>query len=351
MPPKPRVYLRARQDLGAFRDGLASSLERRGFQVEKRDLSRLSDGGRFSGKSIVLDLSVPANLLEAYLWSRRTSDSHRALVVLEPFVSAPILSTPWFRRRFSVVFAASPVWAIELSAIQIPWPYKPPLELFQTDPFGGHSEKALDSAAASIQDVSLVLASKRSVVRGEQYSLRRRLLRKLEESSIPVAVAGDYWDSSTLEKALQGATATVKTLLVGAPAQLGCAWDSLRWKPQIYLGRVSSKLEAFSRARVTLIVENSDDYVSEKLIDAIAFGVVPLVVGSDPGRFGVPAAVHLYAESPADAVRVMKSVTESAIQEIRISGQDWLRAPEGPFDWERRAFQVICDTLEAMPPL
>jgi hypothetical protein len=45
------------------------------------------------------------------------------------------------------------------------------------------------------------------------------------------------------------------------------------------MGPVQDKIETLSRFRVSLVIENSNDYFSEKLLDSLFSGTIPVFVG------------------------------------------------------------------------
>ena len=63
-----------------------------------------------------------------------------------------------------------------------------------------------------------------------------------------------------------------------------------------YLGEVLDKRSVLSMYKYCLVIENSSDYLSEKLFDALLSGCIPIYVGPDLANFEIPGNLFLQAE-------------------------------------------------------
>jgi hypothetical protein len=75
--------------------------------------------------------------------------------------------------------------------------------------------------------------------------------------------------------------------------------------------------------------------MSEKLVDAILAGCIPVYVGADPQKFGIPS--DLYIKSPADARSVGQAVDlalELPHDEYLQKVKSWIELPETRKTWE-----------------
>lgn len=66
--------------------------------------------------------------------------------------------------------------------------------------------------------------------------------------------------------------------------------------PPNYRGELISKETKMREYKFALVIENSKDYVSEKLIEAITQGLVPVYVGPKLSDFGLPDNISVNAE-------------------------------------------------------
>lgn len=128
----------------------------------------------------------------------------------------------------------------------------------------------------------MVASNKISLIKGELYSLRRKTISENPD----LVLAGFGWDNSSGDFALKA----MKELAITA-----------RWKrfPKItglsspVAGRklvrpVANKINFVSQFKVSVVIENSLEYQSEKLLDALLAGTIPVYVGPDPRVFGIP---------------------------------------------------------------
>ena len=105
------------------------------------------------------------------------------------------------------------------------------------------------------------------------------------------------------------------------------AFGDLRMRPTNWLGPVEDKLTAFSRAQWTVIIENSPDYVSEKLIDAVVARAAPIYVGPKLETFGFPANIAIAcAPTSNSVVDALMSVSPERLTEVLHAGEAWLQS-------------------------
>jgi hypothetical protein len=175
----------------------------------------------------------------------------------------------------------------------------------------------LDKPQARIQErLVLINANKMSLISGELYSFRRELMH-----AFPIDTFGHHWTSKLSDR--------VKTLLgevkIALSNLLRPQFSSIRlwWArhPNIK-GPVSDKLKTLEKYQLAVVVENSTDYMSEKLFDALVAGCLPIYVGPDPTSYGIPE--HLVVRSDpnltsfsAALVRAQAVDTELWMQDLK----------------------------------
>jgi len=175
----------------------------------------------------------------------------------------------------------------------------------------------------------MINGDKRSAIKGSLYGLRRSVIRESQHRGMPLAVFGPGWDASAQARLTSGARAAARALASGTPPRLVEAFGGLAHRPFSWMGTVDDKQEAFASAPVAIVIENSADYVSEKLVDAIRGGAAPIYVGPPLSQFGLPDSLALpAAATAADVVRTVQSLTPSQIDEIVSAGGAWLESPD-----------------------
>jgi len=185
-----------------------------------------------------------------------------------------------------------------------------------------------------------VSANKSSFLKGELYGLRRRVYN-LEPD---LDVYGKDWDKGYLWTSAMAAKQFLSA--VRSPHRL-----SMRSLPQVLvnpknnLGEVENKLEAMSRYRQALVIENSSEYMSEKLVDAFCAGCIPIYVGASPHDFEIPANLVVSCSPKIESVQsgIKKAMSlDYAIWKTQV--RDWLSNPEVLH--RRKSVEVMAEVAE-----
>lgn len=250
-----------------------------------------------AARRLIKDLDIPA--------------SRAALVMLEPRVTAPSMYTAFVLEHYGHRFAPSPLWARQVGAEQFLWP-----QVVSTPPVSG-----VDWEFAA----TMINAEKRSAISGSLYGLRREVIRACDSRRIPLAVFGPGWDSPPGRRLWQGVKAMARALRARQLPHVVEALRSPAIQPTKYLGTIDDKASAFAVAPSAIIIENSRDYISEKLFDALSAGVAPIYVGPPLETFGIPANIAVECEPDASSIaRVVATLSEYRRSEITDAGREWL---------------------------
>lgn len=288
-----------------------SSLPTRIAELTGQEVTVISDG-QGDVPPTISQLVVASNVTRGLGIARKFKIPTRArfLVVLEPSATAPGLHSAKVVRQFGRVFVPSPMWKHQDNQEIFNWPQNTspnPLEPHST--FGA----------------TLIAANKFSAAPDSQYALRRQIIGAFDKRGIPLAVVGPGWTDSLpvrVKKLGKAALSQSRWTVRANPSRL---LDGALCSPKFPLGFMSDKREALSLAPVSIVVENSPDYVSEKVIDCIRCGIVPLYVGPSLSAFGIPSEVGL--EVRPDAQAVVSAFTEldsREVQERRRMGLEWI---------------------------
>lgn len=213
--------------------------------------------------------------------SMRHKNVTKVLVASEPEVVVPLNSHPKVLKEFDKVLQIGRPGQFPL----LPWPQ----HLFE-NPATAHKP---DSGKAI-----LIQSRKYSFVKGQLYSLRV----VLASSDKRVFVVGRSWAETWYR--------TLGRLIVelGRALRAGVAID---WQtcisgfktPVNLLGPAESKNVAMQEFKVAVVIENSQEYMSEKLFDAFVGGCIPVYVGPDLGAFGIPPTLYVSADATLDSVK------------------------------------------------
>lgn len=234
-----------------------------------------------------------------------------ALVMFEPQVTAPKMYNASALKRYGHRFAPSPFWARQAGAEQFLWP-----QVVSTPPAPG-----IDWEFSA----TMINADKRSAIHGSLYGLRRDVIRACDSRRLAVAVFGPGWDSPQRRRVGDGAKAMARALRARQLPHLAEAFGASGIRPTNYRGTIDDKATAFAVAPAAIVIENSRDYVSEKLFDALSAGVAPLYVGPPLETFGIPADVAVECEPDAATIaRALTTLSGQRQAEITSAGRAWL---------------------------
>ena len=255
-----------------------------------------------------------------------------AMVMLEPDATLPEHGSKRLMRHYGLVLCGSPRWASRVGGEPFPWPQA--LE----DRRGGVT---LDSSFR--YRATLVAGQKRSGMESSQYGLRRETLRSCARLGVSVGLAGPGWTDPPMKQLVRASAASARALTF-KPGRYSLteAFGRIRLKGIDYVGPVADKFAFMRQAPIAIIVENSPDYISEKLIDAVSAGVAPVFIGPPLQEFGLPGAIAISVDPDPDAIAsTLERLSRSEIERCIRAGQEWLTSP-GATEWEaERVFERI----------
>lgn len=264
------------------------------------------------------------------------SPQRRALIMLEPAATLPAHGSARRMSSYAHIFCGSPYWANAVGGQAFTWPQElapscPPVDLTGEFSFIG----------------TMVAGQKRSAMRSSLYGLRRDVLRSLGETRIPVGLAGANWYESHVQRWNRAGRSLVKAGIVDpAKISLSQALGRVELQGVDYVGPVEDKLQFMRRAPVAIVIENSLDYVSEKLVDAIRAGVAPIYVGPPLVDFDLPPGVAISVDPRArDVVKRLSGISAAELEDCIAQGQLWLGSEDSQWHDSRRVMRSLGERL------
>ena len=146
--------------------------------------------------------------------------------------------------------------------------------------------------------VILINGNKIGFIRGELYSLRRKCIYEIPHLDL----YGAGWSMTVRRKILILAAEMVIAIRAGFLPRFKSFKMWLRI-PKNYLGAPKSKFDVLTKYKYSLVIENSDEYMSEKLFDAFIAGNIPIYVGPDVELFGIPKSLVVQASPDFESVK------------------------------------------------
>jgi hypothetical protein len=134
--------------------------------------------------------------------------------------------------------------------------------------------------------VSLIASNKVSATTKNNYSLRRNLANSFSRSALNIY--GGLWDANFLNKLdhrLRVASHAMRNRTFPNPFSI---YGSFFRRYENYIGQIENKQSFVKNSKFSLIVENSNDNVTEKLFDALINGSIPIYFGPQLEDMGIP---------------------------------------------------------------
>jgi hypothetical protein len=118
--------------------------------------------------------------------------------------------------------------------------------------------------------------------------------------------------------------------------------------PTSYLGLSSNKLETLANYRYSLVIENSMEFMTEKLFDSLFAGTFPVYVGPDIELFGIPSFVALQASPNVDSVtKAMTAALDVDLDVWQTKTLAWLQSEGIEQQWSSGdIFERIVSAIE-----
>ena len=257
----------------------------------------------------------------------------KSIVVLEPKAVHPLAHENKFLRNFNVVISTSQNWYLSDNQINMKYPL-----VTNYNSFLAIHERQIESA--------LIQANKYSCIRGEQYTLRRQLLKHASKGEIDIILAGHGWQKSKKILFLDILKYFIRTLLNVQLRFISNPFRFLISRPIFWIGPVQDKITFLGGVKRNVVIENSRDYVSEKLIDSLRTGSIPFYVGPKISDYGIPSNLVVQCEPIVhDIISKLKSYDDNKLQEIQNRINHFV-LEGGLHDWDNSmASMRICDFL------
>lgn len=273
-------------------------------------------------------VDTPRNRDEWKILKNTALDSKKILIRFEPKVVLPGSFSSKFENIFTQVIEVGRPKALDNNVIN--WPQSWNAEGAKNVGIRKHKSLILN-------------ANKLSFIRGELYSLRRLCAHKITG----VEVKGHNWELTKLRKIR---IFLVEFFIALRYFNLPVLKSAHGWFRNIsnYLGSVDDKLVALSAYHSTIVIENSLEFMTEKLFDALFARTIPIYVGPKVSEFSIPNDLVVQAQPNIAGIRagieILKKIDYSAWC-LRVD--EWLNREDVKSAWEaERVFAKILEICD-----
>ena len=254
---------------------------------------------------------------------------HRTLIRYEPSVVLPQTHNRLFLSLFSEIIDIGRPTKASRKHLATNWPqlWGPPL----ADNLGNRSER-----------VVVINGDKLSFINGELYSLRRKSLAYIPDLDL----FGRGWRVTKPAKLKILVAEILICLFAGRVPKLTAA---SRWFyfPNNYLGATLDKRHTLRQYRYSLVIENSLEFLTEKLFDCFFAGTIPIYVGPKIEDFAIPNELVIQVEPNVHAIRDgIAEARKIDYEEWRKLLTSWLSNSETRKAWSAEAvFENLAASL------
>jgi hypothetical protein len=273
-------------------------LSSRGHQICSSDMAESADA--------LIAHSYNPNIGK-YLEKNMIPKNKLILVLWEPYVVETTRYKKEVLSKFGNVFAPSIDWAEKVGARSFNWPQD---DIPDENIFGNWQLRTHRAV--------MVQGNKFSARKGELYSLRRKVIIKLGAKYLDLfgtnwnkGLNFDWWhwSRSILNSRLS-------EISVNSPFGLGNEYRN-------YFGLSEDKNKTLSQYKIAVVIENSADFISEKLFDSIRSGCVSVYVGPNLEKYGIPKGSAIQVDAKHEVVSsIVRSLLEKSDEELEKIAQN-----------------------------
>jgi hypothetical protein len=251
--------------------------------------------------------------------SETSSNAMKVLVRQEPYIVAPENYSVNKLEKFNLILSAGSIE--ENDDLHLDWPQQ--------------FSKIIDSKTARISNRQIMINSNLfSIYRGENYSLRRKAVSEINS----IDLFGYGWSKSLTNKLKNIVIEVLRFVHNPGPISFSCASYYFS-KPLSYMGPVANKFKEMSKYQISIVIENCNNYMSEKIFDSFFSGTIPVYVGPNLDIFGVPSNLYFNAEQTINGIKeALESANKCNYTEWKSNLDLWLNHPETIKKWSDKNF-------------
>lgn len=227
------------------------------------------------------------------------SKERSVLIRNEPTVVSPGNRDSVVEKEYSLIIDMGRPRSISKNTM--PWPQQWPL-----------AASALFDGDQRQNRIVLINANKISFLPGELYSLRRAALLKFDS----IDLFGQGWNMSLSEKVKHYLSNLWIALKSSQRPRLSGGKYFFR-KINNWKGAPLDKREVGKLYKYALVIENSKEFITEKLFDALFSGCMPIYVGPNLEEFNIPN--NLYVKADAN----LNSISQQIMSLHKIDYNNW----------------------------
>jgi len=313
--------------------------DRQQYTEIKKALNALGINESKNSKS---DLTVFINYNRKYFRKTKRNQTKFVLIRLEPRAVFPIQYKKRIENKFDLII--TPGGQVDLESNFIGWPYKYNLDPSKPDASSPSLKSVINEAIsegffeidkwhAKKDAVVLVAANKVSPTSKSNYSIRRHLAKNLSPQLL--YVYGPLWQASIIHLIVHRTRVMVYSIRTGYLPNIKEIYGNLLVKYSNFVSEPKDKHKVIREFKYSLVIENSSDYCSEKIFDAMINGSIPIYVGPKIAEKYLPSSLYLRCTGTAqELTTLVETFTEKNSSDMLKSMKDYLVSDEFIENWQ-----------------
>lgn len=263
---------------------------------------------------------------EDFQFAKKLRSAVRVAILMEPPVVLPSNGIPNNFKDFDLVFELGRLEDdVPHGHVALPWPQ----QLAINGSF--HNLKRSKKCA-------MVCGNKFSFIPGELYTLRRKLIKRLNRK---IDLFGTGWTSKLSTTILNFLKAASFAILNGR-FSLSSIAALIFSKPRNFLGQPKNKLATLQNYESSVVIENWEKYFTEKLFDALKAGCLPIYVGPPLEKIGIPEGFAIQAPSQySELAKLILNSTHKLDSSKRKEIECWLSSIQNPHLYKNVASEIV----------
>ena len=298
--------------------------------------------GLEESKTLESDLVVFVNYNRKFLRKVKNHDSKLVLIRLEPRAVLPIQYKKRIENKYDLII--TPGGQVDSESKFIGWPYKYDLNPSKPDARFTSLQSVIKEAVgerffeieqwnAKKNAVVLVAANKVSPTSKSNYSIRRHLAKNLNPQFL--YVYGPLWQASIIKLIVHRFRVMVYSIRTGYLPNIKEIYGNLLAKYLNFVSEPEDKHKVIREFKYSLVIENSSDYCSEKIFDAMINGSIPIYVGPKIAEKYLPSSLYLSCGGTVqELTTLVDTFTENNSADMLKSMKDYLVSDEFIENWQ-----------------
>jgi hypothetical protein len=278
----------------------------------------------------------------------------RVLIRLEPSSVYPAQFTKNIESQYDLVLTPGQPGINPKEFIR--WPYQFQKNPLQPDlhltPLSNVLKSQIEKRVYSYQNwcereiiCSLIAANKVSPNGSGNYDLRRNFASNVLGSDLEIY--GELWRANLLTKLRHRVGVLKFAWLSGSSFQFKNIFTDLFQRYPRVKGRIENKQLLASNSKFSLVIENSDNYVSEKLIDALISGSIPVYFGTSLATTPLPENLVIrYSGAEENLIPFLLGLDSKLIKGILHNIQEFILGDEILMWDSAEVFKFICNRIK-----